>query len=424
MSWPCEWCSRSVALVVMRSPRNSRAAAITVATGSGIGDPRAYRPEDWGRAVALASLETERIGAARTAPHRVPARPVGHRPARGKRGLGPCWHRRPVARRAEAAWATLGRRPAASLRQAVTALAIWASCRGRRLAVHPRHLGERAQRSDAAPDRRRTQLGVRPGLDALQGDRSSGGAEPPWPRGGRSRRTPATDCVILPIIKGGTVANLGDIPFQGEAITPTCDPAKLSTGRPNPANTYFNQLGCSISHGVATTPQTRDLLSCSWPASRAGCSRSRSTTSATRQVGGDAGKIDGPQNYYSAIPEGQKLTNAAVSKDGQFAMATSNKRPQTVYACLNPLGDPGDPSEADQPELLRPAGQHRAVHGGRQQQPGGRSDHRLRPGQPAVFRRAAAAHRQQLRQPARQRRVQRPPGPSASWQARRLHVTG
>ena len=37
VSWPCEWCSRSVALVVMRSPRKSRAAAITVSTASGIG---------------------------------------------------------------------------------------------------------------------------------------------------------------------------------------------------------------------------------------------------------------------------------------------------------------------------------------------------------------------------------------------------
>jgi hypothetical protein len=49
-------------------------------------------------------------------------------------------------------------------------------------------------------------------------------------------------------------------------------------------------------------------------------------------------------NYYSAIPEGQKLTNAIVSKDGQFAIVTSDKRSTTIFACLNPLGDPGDPS--------------------------------------------------------------------------------
>ena len=41
--------------------------------------------------------------------------------------------------------------------------------------------------------------------------------------------------------------------YQGDVITPTCNPALLA---PNPANTYLNQLGCSISHGQATTPQT------------------------------------------------------------------------------------------------------------------------------------------------------------------------
>ena len=85
----------------------------------------------------------------------------------------------------------------------------------------------------------------------------------------------ATDCVILPIIKAGRVANLGDIPYQGQAITPTCDPELLSDHRAKvgalasyvarhptykgtavPVNSFFNQLGCSISHAVANTPQT------------------------------------------------------------------------------------------------------------------------------------------------------------------------
>ena len=71
------------------------------------------------------------------------------------------------------------------------------------------------------------------------------------------------DCIVLPIIKNGAVTNLGDIPFQGSAITPTCDPTKLSTVlAPNPANTYANQLGCAIAAGnnggvpVATTAAT------------------------------------------------------------------------------------------------------------------------------------------------------------------------
>ena len=63
------------------------------------------------------------------------------------------------------------------------------------------------------------------------------------------------DCIVLPIIKNGAVTNLGDIPFQGSVVTPVCDPTKLSefmlsptmtTPLPNPANTYANQLGCSI----------------------------------------------------------------------------------------------------------------------------------------------------------------------------------
>ena len=62
----------------------------------------------------------------------------------------------------------------------------------------------------------------------------------------------ATDCVILPIIRGARVTGIGDLPVQGDVITPTCDPAILASG----ANTAFNQLGCAISHGVATTAQT------------------------------------------------------------------------------------------------------------------------------------------------------------------------
>ncbi|HSV25716.1 MAG TPA: hypothetical protein VLJ17_22165, partial [Xanthobacteraceae bacterium] len=47
-----------------------------------------------------------------------------------------------------------------------------------------------------------------------------------------------TDCVILPVIVQGMVTNFGDIPYQGDAITPTCDPTLLSQpGIPNPDNT-------------------------------------------------------------------------------------------------------------------------------------------------------------------------------------------
>jgi hypothetical protein len=143
-----------------------------------------------------------------------------------------------------------------------------------------------------------------------------------------------TNCVLLPVIRGGAVVNLGDIPFHGEAITPTCNPAILASS----TNTYFNQLGCSISHGVATTPQT--ATSFVFVAGVKGGLFSIALANA-----GPLGKTAGPQNFYSAIPAGQKLTNAAVSRDGRFALATSDKRSTAVFACLNPLGDPGDPTQ-------------------------------------------------------------------------------
>jgi hypothetical protein len=165
----------------------------------------------------------------------------------------------------------------------------------------------------------------------------------------------ATDCIVLPVVKNGTVTNLGDIPFQGEAITPTCDPTKLSTGTNPKANTYFNQLGCSISGGKATTPQTAT----SWlfvAGIKGGLFSIQLNNVTNAKVASDAGKTVGPQNYYSAIPEGLKLTNAAVSQDGQFAIATSIRRATFVYACFNPLGDPGPITKPINPNFFVPPG--------------------------------------------------------------------
>jgi hypothetical protein len=163
-----------------------------------------------------------------------------------------------------------------------------------------------------------------------------------------------TDCVILPVITNGQVTNLGDIPYQGDAITPTCDPALLSRpGSPNPNNTYFNQLGCSISHGVATTPAT--ATSFLFVAGIKGGMFSISLDNVSAPTpGGSAGKTVGPQNYYAQIPEGSLLTNAAVSKDGQFAIVTSLRRDLRVWGCLNPLGDPGDPGLPIDPDFSPP----------------------------------------------------------------------
>ncbi len=165
-----------------------------------------------------------------------------------------------------------------------------------------------------------------------------------------------TDCVILPVIKNGQVTNLGDIPYQGDAITPTCDPTLLSTpSKANPNNTYFNQLGCSLSQGVATTPAT--ATSYLFVAGIKGGLFSIALNNVnTASVGGSAGKTVGPQNYYAQIPEGSLLTNAAVSKDGQFAVVTSLRRDLRVWGCLNPLGDPGDPSLPIDPNFFPPSG--------------------------------------------------------------------
>jgi hypothetical protein len=176
-----------------------------------------------------------------------------------------------------------------------------------------------------------------------------------------------TECVILPVITNGQVVNLGDIPYQGDAITPTCDPTLLAVpklnakGNPNgkftanPNNTYFNQLGCSLSHGVATTPAT--ATSFLFVAGIKGGLFSIALNNVSAPApGGSAGKTVGPQNYYAQIPEGSLLTNAAVSKDGQFAVVTSLRRDLRVWGCLNPLGDPGDPGGPIDPNFFPPQG--------------------------------------------------------------------
>jgi hypothetical protein len=220
-----------------------------------------------------------------------------------------------------------------------------------RLTVHPGQLGARKQR----PGKALTHSGHNWVFDqgstlCKMTDLGSGSAVA---TGWAIPPNNPTDCVILPIIKNGTVTNLGDIPFQGSVITPTCDPTILSTHAPNPANTYFNQLGCAISHGKATTPQ--NATSWMFVAGVKGGMFSVRLDNVTNPVkGGEAGKTVGPQNYYSAIPEGSKLTSAAVNANGRFAIATSSKRLQAVYACFNPLGDPGDWTKPINPNFFVP----------------------------------------------------------------------
>jgi hypothetical protein len=132
-------------------------------------------------------------------------------------------------------------------------------------------------------------------------------------------------------------------------------------GAPNPANTRLNQLGCAISHGVATTPQTATTFLFvaviptlqRLPQSGLFVVQLVNVPSPV-VIGGEAGKTVGAFDYYSDIPGGQNLTSAAVSPDGMFAIATSNRRAQFIYACLNPLGDPGDPALPIDPNFVIP----------------------------------------------------------------------
>jgi hypothetical protein len=165
----------------------------------------------------------------------------------------------------------------------------------------------------------------------------------------------SANCVLLPVIKSGVVVNIGDIPGQGEAITPTCDVTKLSTATvPNPANTYFNQLGCAISaadHGgvaVSNTAQTATSFIFA-VGIKSGLFQIPLKNAASNGVGTPAGKFAVGQNFYSSNASsilGAKPTSATISPDGMFAMITSTRNQQAVFACLNPLGDPGDPSQA------------------------------------------------------------------------------
>ena len=150
------------------------------------------------------------------------------------------------------------------------------------------------------------------------------------------------------------MTNLGDIPFQGTAVTPVCDPTKLSTTGPNPLNTYANQLGCSIAaFNNGGVPQATTAATAPTFMFVAGIKGGLFHYELDNT--GPIGKTVGSFSYYSDIPEGLKLMAAAVSPDGQFAMAVSNRRSsQEIWACIDPLGNPGDPAKPLNPGFFVP----------------------------------------------------------------------
>src|SRR5262249_5495693 len=115
----------------------------------------------------------------------------------------------------------------------------------------------------------------------------------------------------------------------------------------NPLNTRNNQLGCSISqlftgvtNGVASDVTTAPAYL--FVAGIQGGLFAEELENTPNTAVGDAGRVTASIRYYADIPEGQKLTNAAVDSTAHFAIATSIRRNVNVYVCNNPLGDPGD----------------------------------------------------------------------------------
>lgn len=166
------------------------------------------------------------------------------------------------------------------------------------------------------------------------------------------------DCVELPVFKivGNVfvVQNFGDIPQRGAALTPVCDPTKLSgtlvngvlTPQPNPANTYLNQLGCALVQLNTGTPQANTPQTATTYLFTAGVKSGLFAISLNNfpfsTPGGEAGKVNNGFTYYTRTAGGQRFDTAAITPDGQYLLGGSSRTNDAVWACRNPLGDPGD----------------------------------------------------------------------------------
>jgi hypothetical protein len=168
-----------------------------------------------------------------------------------------------------------------------------------------------------------------------------------------------TDCIILPVFKIVStnvgpqlvIQNFGDLPQRGSALTPTCDPTVLSTATlANPKNTYLNQLGCALvllSTGKiqATTAQTASTYLFT-AGVKSGLFAYLLTNVSVSTPGQEAGKTSGSGFiYYAQLfnqASGQRFDSAAITADGRYLLGGSSRTNDTVFACRNPLGDPGD----------------------------------------------------------------------------------
>jgi hypothetical protein len=177
----------------------------------------------------------------------------------------------------------------------------------------------------------------------------------------------ATDCLILPIFRiiGTSIGpqlvlqNFGDIPQRGSALTPTCDPTLLSTATaPNPANTYLNQLGCALvrlntGQIQATTPQTATTYL--FTAGIKGGMFAYSLDNVPVSIPGqEAGKTTDGLFFYAGLNPSHRFDSAVITPDGKYLLGGSSRTNDAVFACRNPLGDPGDLTQPiDTPDFLQ-----------------------------------------------------------------------
>ena len=159
-----------------------------------------------------------------------------------------------------------------------------------------------------------------------------------------------TDCILLPVVKtvNGQIifTSFGVVPLQSQAIVFTCDPTALATAplTPNPRNTRLNQIGCSIQRlftGAFTAADQTTGPAYLVVSSINGGLFTQKLDNTPNNAKGDSGRVISELRYFNDIPDGTKLTNAAVSPDGHYVIATSIRRNPNVWMCNMPFGDPG-----------------------------------------------------------------------------------